>query len=235
MSASGRAGREHQRRVARVEVRRVRDLVGHHRAADARVVGPAVHSGLEERSVDDELRAPVEQVDQALLAVGRVEAVLLVDREPRHPPPLGRERVARPHDLLLLHAELGACGVPLLRPTRSGASASSLPWWCPLSRRGRGPGGVSSSSFCFQPSSKPARSACGRIAPAVVTHAQARAVGLGGELERHLGVAEHPGPPAAQEARLVDLEHLALDGADLGGAGLERELVADLGRRSRWA
>ena len=63
-----------------MKVREVRDLVGDHRAADARVVGPSVHAGLEERAVDDELRATVEQVDQALLAVGPVEAVLLVDR-----------------------------------------------------------------------------------------------------------------------------------------------------------
>jgi hypothetical protein len=43
----------------------MRDLIGDHRAADARVVGPAVHPFLEERAVDDQLRAPVEQVDEA--------------------------------------------------------------------------------------------------------------------------------------------------------------------------
>ena len=55
----------------------------------------------------------------------------------------------------------------------------------------------------------------GRVVPTVVAHAQARAVGLGGELERHLGVAEHARPPAAQQPGLVDLEHLAVDRAEL--------------------
>ena len=89
-----RARREHERGVAGVQVGDVRDLVGHHRAAGAGVVGPAVHAGLEERAVDDQLTPAVEQVEQARRAVGPVELVLLLHGEPRHPPALGGERVA---------------------------------------------------------------------------------------------------------------------------------------------
>src|SRR5437764_3767908 len=61
------------------------------------------------------------------------------------------------------------------------------------------------------------------IAPTVVAHPQARAGGIGEELEQHLGVAERARPAAAQQPRFVDLEHLTADRPDLGGAGLERE------------
>jgi hypothetical protein len=36
------------------------DLVGHHGAADAGVLGPAFHAGFEEGAVDDELTAALE-------------------------------------------------------------------------------------------------------------------------------------------------------------------------------
>ena len=92
----------------------VRDLVGHHRAADAGVLGPAVHAGLEERAVDDQLTAAVEQVEQARLALGPVELVLLLHRQPRHPPTLGGQRVTGARQLLLLHEQLLARSLPLL-------------------------------------------------------------------------------------------------------------------------
>ena len=63
-----RARGEHERGVAGVQVGDVGDLVGHHGAADAGVLGPAVHPGLEERAVDDQLATPLEQVEQARLA-----------------------------------------------------------------------------------------------------------------------------------------------------------------------
>ena len=85
---------EHERRVTRIQMGDVRNLVGEHRAADAGVLGPAVHAGLEEGAVHDQLTPTVEQVEQTLLAFRPFELVFLLHREPRHPTPLGSERVA---------------------------------------------------------------------------------------------------------------------------------------------
>ena len=84
----------------------MRDLVGHHRAAGAGVLGPAVHAGFEEGAVDDQLTAAVEQVEQARRALGPVELVLLLHGQPRHPPTLGGQRVTGAGQLLLLHEQL---------------------------------------------------------------------------------------------------------------------------------
>jgi hypothetical protein len=46
-------------------MRDVGDLVRHHRAADAATLRPARHAGLDEEAVDDQLTAPLEQVEQA--------------------------------------------------------------------------------------------------------------------------------------------------------------------------
>jgi hypothetical protein len=110
----GGARREHERGVTGVEVGDVRDLVRDHRAAGAAVVRPPVDARIHERAVDDELPAAVEQLGQGLRALRSVEPVLPVDREPRHPPALRRERVAGSGELLLLHEQLLAGGVPLL-------------------------------------------------------------------------------------------------------------------------
>ncbi len=58
-----------QSRVAGVQMREMRHLIGAQRAAAAGVVGPAEHAGLEEGAIDDELTAALEQVEQARLAV----------------------------------------------------------------------------------------------------------------------------------------------------------------------
>ena len=92
----------------------VGDLVGHHGAADAGMLGPAGHAGLEKGAIDDQLTATVEQVEQARLALGPVELVLLLHRQPRHPPTLGGQRVTGAGQLLLLHEQLLARGLPLL-------------------------------------------------------------------------------------------------------------------------
>ena len=105
----------------------MRDLVGHHRAADAGVLGPAVHAGLEEGAVDDQLTAAVEQVEQARPAVGPVERVLLLHGQPRHPPTLGGQRVTGAGQLLLLHEQLLARGLPLLADTIGGVFMTSSP------------------------------------------------------------------------------------------------------------
>ena len=52
---------EDQGGVAGVQVREVGDLIGEHGAARTRVVRPAVHPGLEEGAVDDQLAAALEQ------------------------------------------------------------------------------------------------------------------------------------------------------------------------------
>src|SRR6201998_2354483 len=54
--------------VARVEVGEMGDLVGPQRTANAGMLRPAVHAGLEEGPVDDQLAATLEQVKQARFA-----------------------------------------------------------------------------------------------------------------------------------------------------------------------
>src|SRR5439155_1045834 len=55
-----RARAEHQSGVAGVQMGKVTNVVSHHGAADAGMVGPAVHAGFEEGAVDDQLTAAVE-------------------------------------------------------------------------------------------------------------------------------------------------------------------------------
>ncbi len=105
---------------------RWRDLVGHERAAAAAALGPAGHAGLEEEAVDDQLTAPLEQVEQAHRAVRALEGVVLLHGHPRHPAALGGQRVAGAGQLLLLDQQLLAGGVPLLRRRRSAACS----WRC---------------------------------------------------------------------------------------------------------
>src|SRR5215472_16955135 len=90
-------------------------LVSQHRAANASVLGPAVYAGLEECAVNNQLVAAVEQIEQACFAVGAVELVLLLDRQPRHPPALGSQCIPGAGQLLLLHKKLLSRRLPLLR------------------------------------------------------------------------------------------------------------------------
>jgi hypothetical protein len=94
---------------------RVSDLIGHHGAANACMLGPAFHAGLEKGAINDQLAAAVEQVEQTHLTLGSVKLVLLLDGQPRHPPPLGGQGVPGASQLLLLHEKLLACSLPLLR------------------------------------------------------------------------------------------------------------------------
>src|ERR1035441_3324963 len=75
----------------------VGDLVGADGAAVAGVLGPAEYSRLEEGAIDDQLPAALEQIEQANLALGPQELVLLFYRHPRHPSTLGNQDVAGPH------------------------------------------------------------------------------------------------------------------------------------------
>jgi hypothetical protein len=65
---------------------------------------PGLVAGAEHKVVDEQLGAPVEQLAEGLLAVVRVESVLLLHRDPRQLAPLPRElaasgQMAHPHDI----------------------------------------------------------------------------------------------------------------------------------------
>src|SRR5215217_1505217 len=117
----GGARGEHQRRVPRVQVGGVRDLVGDERAAHARplriraALGVGGDLGPIEGTVDDQLTSAVEEVGQARHAVGPVELVRLVHGQPWHPPTLGGERFTGAGQLLFLHEQCLARSFPLLR------------------------------------------------------------------------------------------------------------------------
>ena len=93
-------------------MRDVRDLVGYHRAADAGMLRPTFHAGLEERAVDDQLTSPLEQVEQARLPRWPVELVILLHGQPRHPPTLGRQGITGAGQRLLLHEQLLTGSLP---------------------------------------------------------------------------------------------------------------------------
>src|SRR6185295_15284401 len=104
------------------------NLVGTERAAPAGMLRPAEHPGLEEGAVDDQLTAAFEQIDQAYLALGSVELVLLVHSQPRHPPTLRGQRVTRAGQGLLLHEELLARSLPLLLRHDRGCAHREMPF-----------------------------------------------------------------------------------------------------------
>ena len=106
----------------------VGDLVGHEGAAAAGVLGPAEHAGLEEGAIDDQLTAALEQVEQANLALGPVELVLLLHRHPRHPSTLGSQRITGAGQGLLLHEELLARSLPLLLRHDRGCLHREMPF-----------------------------------------------------------------------------------------------------------
>src|ERR1700728_3022663 len=106
----------------------VRDLIGAQGAAAACVLGPAEHSGLEEGAIDDQLTATLEQIEQAYLAVGSLELVLLVHGQPRHPPAFGGQRVTRAGEGLLLHEKLLARSLPLLLRHDRGCLHREMPF-----------------------------------------------------------------------------------------------------------
>src|ERR1700685_14823 len=92
------------------------------------MLGPAEHAGLEEGAVDDQLRAAVEQVEQARLALRPVECVLLLHGQPRLPPAFGGQRVTGAGQGLLLHEELLARSLPLLLRHGRGCVYREMPF-----------------------------------------------------------------------------------------------------------
>ena len=70
--------------------------------------------GIEEEAVDDQLSTPVEEVEEADLGLGPLEAVGLLDPDHGQAAALGGNRVARTGEFLLLDEQRLAFGVPLL-------------------------------------------------------------------------------------------------------------------------
>src|SRR5215211_5766493 len=104
-----------ERGVAGVQVGEVGHLVGSERAARAAALRPARHVRVVEEPVDDQLAAPLEEVEQSDRPIGPVERVVPIHRHPWHPAPLGGKRVTDACDLLLPHEHLLASGHPFLR------------------------------------------------------------------------------------------------------------------------
>jgi hypothetical protein len=102
-------------------MRRVRYLVGNERAPNAGTVrvraalSEGGDVGRVEGAVDDQLAAALEEVEKACRPVRPLEAVVLLHGQPRHTPTLGRQGVARPSELLLLHQHSLPGLLPLLR------------------------------------------------------------------------------------------------------------------------
>src|SRR5215469_10433832 len=92
----------------------VGDLIGAQGAPAAGMLRPAEDAGLEERAGDAQLTAALEQIEQAYLAPGSIELVLLVHEHPRHPSTFGGQRIAGAGQGLLLHKELLTRSLPLL-------------------------------------------------------------------------------------------------------------------------
>jgi hypothetical protein len=59
-------------------------LIGAQGAAAACVLGPAKDAGLEEGAINDQLPAPLEQIEQARVALRPLELVCRLDGHPRH-------------------------------------------------------------------------------------------------------------------------------------------------------
>src|SRR5437868_7043228 len=96
-------------------MRQVRDLIGAQRAAAAGMIGPSEHSGLKERTIEDQLPAALEKVDEGNLTVRALELILLLHQHPRHPPTLGGQRITRAGESFFLHEHLLVRSLPLLR------------------------------------------------------------------------------------------------------------------------
>jgi hypothetical protein len=106
---------ENQGGVTGIQVGDVGDLVRHHGAAPAGVIGPAEHSRLEESTVDDQLTATVEQVEQAGPARRPLERIRRLHGHPRHSPAFRRQGVTGAGLGLFFHEQLLAGRLPRLR------------------------------------------------------------------------------------------------------------------------
>src|SRR5206468_11006258 len=114
---------EGERHVASVQVREYTfDAVGHRRARRATgLVARAEHE-----VVDEQLGAPVEQLAERLLAVVRIESILLLHAHPRQLASLPGELVTEPGVLLLADEELVARGEPFFARCQPAINHASL-------------------------------------------------------------------------------------------------------------
>jgi hypothetical protein len=106
---------ERDRGVARVQMGGVGDLIGDPGAPGAAALGPAGDVRPVEEAADGELVAALEEVREGRRPVRALERVVLLHGHSRRPAPFGRERVAGVRQRLLLHQQLLAGGLPLLR------------------------------------------------------------------------------------------------------------------------
>src|SRR3979490_3116715 len=86
------------------------DMIGQKRAAPATLLPPRT----EHEMIDDQLATSLEEIAERLLAVGRVENVVLLDLHPRQLASLGAHLVTEPGEFLLLAQVLLARGEPLI-------------------------------------------------------------------------------------------------------------------------
>ena len=209
--------------------------VGHHGAAAAAALGPAGHARLEEEAVDDQLTAPVEQVEQARRAVRAVEAVVLLHGHPRHPAALGGQRVAGAGQLLLLHQQLLARGVPLLRrhDRRHVHRAVSLfvrvlvrRWPARPGRRARARGAGRAARLAATTPSAATAIADGEGGPVAVGERRER-VGAVRAGHGDRGQDRHAHRAADLERRVVEAR--GQPGVGLGHAGQRRDRARDVG------
>src|ERR1700722_8214092 len=89
------------------------DVVGPSRAARTPLVQWPASFPKPHEMIDDELKAPLEQVEQACFAVWTLEDIVLLDPDHRQPATLGVERVQAMGMFLLLGEQLQACSKPL--------------------------------------------------------------------------------------------------------------------------
>src|SRR5580700_6595458 len=92
----------------------LRDLIGAQRTTPAGMLRPPEYSRLEEGAINDQLSAPLKQIEQAYFAVGSIELVLFLDSHPRHASAFGGHRVTGVHQGLLFHEQLLPRELPLL-------------------------------------------------------------------------------------------------------------------------
>jgi hypothetical protein len=85
------------------------------RTAGAARCRPAIDRRGEHEVVNDELRAPFEQIEQISLAVRSLEHIVLVDPDHRQPAALRGQRVSRAGSCFFLHEQLLASGIPFSR------------------------------------------------------------------------------------------------------------------------
>src|ERR1700722_9690180 len=92
------------------------DLVSAQRAPDAGMLRPPVDTWFEEGTVDYQLAPAGKEIEQTRSPVRPFEHVLFLHLDPRHAASLGRQRVTRACQRLLLYQEQLACSLPFLRP-----------------------------------------------------------------------------------------------------------------------